>query len=273
MLERISHQRIIKSTADHTFLGVAIYRGGVDALQRGLHECEHQRGDHAQHDHDTDQDRGARYRGKRDESGGGQDQSENKQAEDQADAGVADQAFAPRALEQFGAALDCIERADIAVHEHRHDQESRERPAHADQANDPLADESGAILQRAQYHADRGGNYRVAENRRQLRHGDAKPIGSGRRAAAQVNRHRTNQRRVEKDDDEILHKVDQEHQHRAAGSHMCMRGPLQLTGKCHRQKETGGDDDRADGRQRRKYQQRFLRAQYAGTRLDQRPAA
>jgi hypothetical protein len=112
------------------------------------------------------------------------DDEELQQPEDDADAALADQVFAPGLLQQQRAFLDRIDRADVAADEDRHGHEGDHGPGGAEQAGDPFADDAGAFLDGAQDHAHGRGDQRIAEDRAALGPGDVEAVGDGGISAA-----------------------------------------------------------------------------------------
>ena len=139
--ERVAEQGAVETRAGITGGCESEQRGGIDSLQRRLSQGKQDEGGHEHRGYDHRENPALNMDQARDRGDAECDQREIRQAEYQAHADAADDVFAPGLLEQRGAFLDGIDRADVARDQQRHDEEGGQRKRHAEKSDDPSADD------------------------------------------------------------------------------------------------------------------------------------
>jgi hypothetical protein len=273
-LERVAQQHAIETGRRIARGRIAIQRRRIDAAQRGLHQADTDHGQYRQRNHAdrrrTEPGLGQEYR----QCEADEHHRDRCEAADEADAAVADQAFAPGALEQGRAFLHRLDRTYVLRDQHRHGEEGGERPRHADEAGDDPADDASALFDAAQEHADGRGDRRVAEDGHPLAGGDAQAGADRRIAAIEAHHRRADQRGGEEEHHEVLHQVEREAEDvepgRQAVAAICL---LEHAEAEQRQQECRRDQHHREHGQKREHQQFLVGTQDRQAGLGQRPTA
>lgn len=135
--------------------GVAVEGGDEDALRGGADDAETE----PIKERDAEADEHSCRAVTRPDDGKNQ-RGQAEQHEDQAEAKAADELFAPGFFEELGGFVKRFDGAHILGGDERHNKEASERPEDADDAGDDAADYAGALLDRAQDHANGGAEQR-----------------------------------------------------------------------------------------------------------------